>query len=577
MTASPLSLLTLLSSATAIAAYLPRLHVTQNMYNGRHIIADEHGREWPLHGINLATLGGGGSVVPIDTALYENGSCPPNNLSWYQPPICERDIAGVKALGYNSVRLLVHWSQIEPSPGEYDVRYLDRVEQIISWCGDHGLGVVVDFHQDNFADLSHFCCADDGAPHWAWLVNSTLPTLSVLQKLEIPLMEKIIPQLDWGGAEIAFHAFWHNLKVPATGLGLQRHYIAAVAELVNRTKHFDAVLAYELMNEPLPGLDIQIFGFASQFLYPFYARVIQALTGVRDGKPTCPCTVTGEKGVAGGLGLRCKDGASPVSNDCAYPDLRIHATDKLMVCEPMALRNQLDVSLQASRPFTEYANVLYAPHTYTRSFTIKKDIRWGFALDTAAYEARRIGAPILVTEWGGGSVEDLVAIGREQQRHLVNSMHWVWKQNGGGGWSIHTTSSDGQTFTVKPDRVRATSRIRPVAIAGALRAYRHDNESFVLHVRCASPLPAAAMSANNSLSRVTEIYFPSHYAACASRNASSSGGNGDDDNNSGGLYVNGTGGHLDSITKSAEDGSVVVRVSCVAAGQEFWVGSRACH
>ena len=46
-----------------------------------------------------------------------------------------------------------------------------------------------------------------------------------------------------------------------------------------------------------------------------------------------------------GLGLKCETGHSPVSRECAYPDLGLHTT-KLMVCEPMAVRNQLDVSLQ---------------------------------------------------------------------------------------------------------------------------------------------------------------------------------------------------------------------------------------
>ena len=112
--------------------------------------------------------------------------------------------------------------------------------------------------------------------------------------------------------------------------------------------HRDTVIGWEIMNEPLPGLDINVFDFASSFLYPFYKRVIQALTGVRDGMPTCLCNVTARGGGTAGLGLQCETGHSPVSRECAYPDLGLHAT-KLMVCEPMAVRNQLDVSLQVRR------------------------------------------------------------------------------------------------------------------------------------------------------------------------------------------------------------------------------------
>jgi hypothetical protein len=64
--------------------------------------------------------------------------------------------------------------------------------------------------------------------------------------------------------------------------------------------------------------------------------------------PTCLCNVTARGGGTAGLGLKCETGHSPVSRECAYPDLGLHTT-KLMVCEPMAVRNQLDVSLQVRR------------------------------------------------------------------------------------------------------------------------------------------------------------------------------------------------------------------------------------
>lgn len=43
------------------------------------------------------------------------------------------------------------------------------------------------------------------------------------------------------------------------------------------------------MNEPIPGIpkDLDFVGFSAQTLYPFYARVLQSLTGVRDGLPDC--------------------------------------------------------------------------------------------------------------------------------------------------------------------------------------------------------------------------------------------------------------------------------------------------
>lgn len=88
-------------------------------------------------------------------------------------------------------------------------------------------------------------------------------------------MKKLIPDLDWGGAEVAFHAFWQNFHVPQTGRGLQEHYINAVAAMVNHTMLRKGVVGWEIMNEPLPGLDINLVGFSTDYLYPFYKRTIQ--------------------------------------------------------------------------------------------------------------------------------------------------------------------------------------------------------------------------------------------------------------------------------------------------------------
>jgi hypothetical protein len=244
----------LLRLCLVVAVSAARLHVEKRAE--RYIIADELGRERLLGGINVATLGehgGAGSQVPIDPALYEHGRCPVNDNSWYQPPICETDMKQLAAHGFDSIRLLVHWAQIEPTPGQFSEIYFARINQVIDWAEVYGVDVVIDFHQDNFANVSTFCCADDGAPGWAWLVNETLADLSPAKKEEVKELKKLVPSLDWDGAMIAFFAFWHNSLVPATGRGLQSHYIEAVGMMVNRTMNRSAVVGWEIMNEPLPG------------------------------------------------------------------------------------------------------------------------------------------------------------------------------------------------------------------------------------------------------------------------------------------------------------------------------------
>ena len=521
------------------SARAPSKYVVQERSGGRYIIADRAGRERIIRGVNLATLGSKTSNVPIDVDLYVKGKCPSNDNEWYQPPICEEDVAGVKHSGFDAVRLLVHWSQLEPSPGKYDDAYIRRMQQILSWAERYSLDVLIDFHQDNFAKKSTFCCADDGAPAWAWLVNDT--KLTEAEKIEIGFLKKFIPQLDWSGAEVAFQAFWTNVRVPETGIGLQVHYIQAVAALVRATANSSAVIGYELMNEPLPGLDINLFHFASSYLYPFYARIIQAVTGVRDGKPSCPCNVTQSN--EGGLSALCRGVNSPVSSTCSYPDLGIN-TDKLILYEPTAVRNQLDVSVQRSEPFTAYSNIVYAPHTYTQSFTLWKKEPFFIALDTAAMEAAAMKSALMVTEFGGSQVAELNSICDEQEKHLASTMHWVWKQNGGGGWGLHSATA-GINFTMRMDRLRAVSRIRPRAVAGRLLSFHHYEGGFWMKGSCENATTSSTFEYNSSHS--TEIYIPVHFASCADT-----------------IISNGT-SQITSVTKDS-DGSKTAFVTCQREG-----------
>jgi hypothetical protein len=70
----------------------------------------------------------------------------------------------------------------------------------------------------------------------------------------------------------------------------------------------------------------------------FDSLCAQAITGVRDGKPTCASTV-------------------PVNESCAYPDLGLHDDRHIFFCEPGALRNELDFSPEDPLPFTTYTQV----------------------------------------------------------------------------------------------------------------------------------------------------------------------------------------------------------------------------
>ena len=94
---------------------------------------------------------------------------------------------------------------------------------------------------------------------------------------------------------------------------------------------------------------------AKEALYPFYQRFVQAVTGVRDGLPTCNSS-------DGANGFAIPDDGVTT---CAAPDLGVH-DDHAYLFEPCVLRNSVDVSLQhITEPWTTYDQLIFAPHTYT--------------------------------------------------------------------------------------------------------------------------------------------------------------------------------------------------------------------
>ena len=128
---------------------------------------DGHGRQVILRGVNL----GGDSKVP-----YPNGGTHlPSDFSDHRTvsfvgrpfPLSEapEHFGRLRHWGCNCLRLLTTWEAVEHTgPGLYDAGYLDYFTQLCELAGDHGLYVIVDFHQDVWARMS----GGDGAPGWTF-------------------------------------------------------------------------------------------------------------------------------------------------------------------------------------------------------------------------------------------------------------------------------------------------------------------------------------------------------------------------------------------------------------------------
>jgi endoglycosylceramidase len=472
------------------------LHVEHPAGGARPYIADAAGRLVLLRGANAAGLvdywtgaPDNPPLFPVDPAAYE-GTCPTNSTAIEAPPLCEvdatapalpadtsqDDLAQMRALGFDVVRLCLSWSLLEPQPGQYSRTYLDRIAQVVGWARQQGVRVLLDMHQDAWSrfvagaglaapPLAASPRGYDGAPRWATLTDG-IPSVALLGVRELdPAVQQ------------AFTNFWLNRD------GLQDHYIGAVAALAQRFRDDSDVLGYELINEPSPGF-IPAGAFDDGWLFPFYRRVIDAITGAHDGV-VCPRGTT-------------------YTAACGYADLGIHDRRHLVVVEPMIVRDLVDASTEVPLPFTSYANVVLAPHVYTHALTVDRSLGFSAqdspfplsydqALQTADVEARAMHTALLVTEYGDNPPDDPVVLAQQAaalERAQVGSTVWIWKENcndvsPANSWGVYdgvssaactsgTPQAVPQNGALRPGRVALLSRVWPRAVEGTLLAESYD-------------------------------------------------------------------------------------------------------
>jgi endoglycosylceramidase len=464
------------------APALPWLTVSHPA-GGRPQLVDPDGRTVLLRGVNAVGIEddyyeaadgkepGTTPVWPIATSGYD-GACPAMNHDAGEPPLCEvqaglpeyqqssgpdshNDFAQMRALGFDFVRLPISWSQLEPERGVYSQAYLDRIAQVVEWAGQQGIYVLLDMHQDAYSrfipdtapvdanplvgPVAESSAHADGAPPWA-VITDNVPSEAVAGTAEFNL-----------AVETAFTNFWVDTDQ------LQEQYIGAMAAVTNRFKGDPTVVGYEIMNEPLPGL-IAPGVFSSAYLYPFYAKVIAALTGA--GK----------------------------------------VTRQSFFFEPMAIRNLEDAPDQLALPFTTYPNIVYAPHTYTHVFTVDAEagipanespypLSYNQAFEVANLEADDMHAALISGEFGNAAGDDATILRQEtaaQDTAMVGSALWAWKGSCTEGssstacsdiWAVYAgdpATPPAQNGALIPSRVTYISRVYPRATAGTLESFGYD-------------------------------------------------------------------------------------------------------
>lgn len=141
--------------------------------------------------------------------------------------------------GFNTVRLGMIYTGLEPSPGEVNDDYIERSRRTERQLARRGIFTMLDFHQDLYNERF----GGEGWPAWATLDDG---------QPAAPMPGFPLTYVSSPGLNHAFDNFWANAAGP-DGAGLQDHYAAAWAQVARAFRREDSVLGYDLMNEPWPG------------------------------------------------------------------------------------------------------------------------------------------------------------------------------------------------------------------------------------------------------------------------------------------------------------------------------------
>lgn len=300
-------------------------------------------------------------------------------------PLDRTDFEGMAALGFNVVRLNVAWSALEPTPGAFDAAYVDRIREAVQDAKDNGIYTVLDMHQDAWGPyvgtpegqdcppLLQRGIGWDGAPEWATLTDGWTTCNIGGQREASPAVAR------------AFQAFYDDEQ------GVQGHLVQTWARLAAEFKDEPAVVGYDLLNEPNPGLR-DPFTAADQ-IGRFYQRAIAAIRQAETG-----------------------------------------GFQHLVIFEPSALWSAFGFDALPPRHYLADPLVVFSPHLYSQSINVSNEfpsIEDGFRIASKA--ADWYGAPLWTGEWGWfGEPEDQAGdVGRfvdAMNTHRIGGAWWSWTQ-----------------------------------------------------------------------------------------------------------------------------------------------------
>ncbi len=138
----------------------------------------------------------------------------------------QQDYDTLTGWGGNVVRQLFMWSHLEPSEGAYDQDYLAKLDAQVALAEANGVQLLIDHHQHAYGEGFTW-----GMPYWT------------CDEANYALCEDDPGNYLCAGIQNCFEAFW-------TSDPLRQQYIDMMVLLAERYSGSDAILGYDLMNEP---------------------------------------------------------------------------------------------------------------------------------------------------------------------------------------------------------------------------------------------------------------------------------------------------------------------------------------
>lgn len=370
---------------------------------------DERGRVVVLRGVNARVLG-------LFDVTFSDGRAPLEPI----PAFGADDAASIREWGFDSLRLPINWSAIEPTEtGGFDEAYLDRVAAVVDAAAGAGLLVLLDLHQDAYSKE----IGEDGAPLWA-IVPPPKPSELLGGPLhDLDARRQSTPVLA------AFNTFF---GASADGDRLRGRFVAMASHVAARFAAHPAVMGVEIFNEPLGSLEA---------LRRFYELAHPALRA-----------------------------AAPSKVFVFEPDalIRNNADSWSLPDAPLG-------AMTAYAP--HYYKFAFTGTDAVRQSMTKDKLRP--QIESARDEAAAWGSALFATEWGydprGIRAADYFTWQSELHEETFSSTaFWLWKEQSQGSWGCHDYDMATGAFSPRADVKKWLARARARAVAGWPTAQRFD-------------------------------------------------------------------------------------------------------